>query len=231
LIGIRQTFFFTYFYFSRIIKLATFRISRINTNTFNKNNNFFQIHEQRSAAAQCRLLAEEAEHSLEEQRRQLAVRSDELHTLEQSKARAEQRLAEAHELARGLRDECSALRTTVAALDKDKDRLVASLDERTVESVTLKQELAAKHRRIDELSAQLAQLDAALDNATDELKAKGKELVQVRIQIKKLNNTNKNPNKKPGNPNKKEFLFGLSTQKLENPGNPNKNYEIRGKSK
>jgi hypothetical protein len=29
------------------------------------------------------------------------------------------------------------------------------------------------------------------------------------------------------NPNKKEFLFGLSTQKLENPGNPNKNYEIR----
>jgi hypothetical protein len=26
---------------------------------------------------------------------------------------------------------------------------------------------------------------------------------------------------------KKKFLFGVSTQKLENPGNPNKNYEIR----
>jgi hypothetical protein len=38
------------------------------------------------------------------------------------------------------------------------------------------------------------------------------------LQIKKKN---------PGNPNKKEFLFGLSTQKLKNPGNQNKNYEIR----
>jgi hypothetical protein len=33
----------------------------------------------------------------------------------------------------------------------------------------------------------------------------------------------RNPNKNPANPNKKEFLFGLSTQKLENPGNPDKN--------
>jgi hypothetical protein len=32
----------------------------------------------------------------------------------------------------------------------------------------------------------------------------------------------RNPIKNPGNPNKKKFLFGLSTQKLENPGNPNK---------
>jgi hypothetical protein len=31
-----------------------------------------------------------------------------------------------------------------------------------------------------------------------------------------------NPNKNPGNPNKKKFLFGLSTQNLKNLGNPNK---------
>jgi hypothetical protein len=35
----------------------------------------------------------------------------------------------------------------------------------------------------------------------------------------------RNSNKNPGNPNKKEFLFGLSTQKLEKPRNPNKNLE------
>jgi hypothetical protein len=37
----------------------------------------------------------------------------------------------------------------------------------------------------------------------------------------------RNPNINQGNPNKKKFLFGLSTQKLENPGNPNKKYKIR----
>jgi hypothetical protein len=41
------------------------------------------------------------------------------------------------------------------------------------------------------------------------------------------NGSRRNPNENPGNPNKKEFLFGLSTQKLENLGNTNKNYEIR----
>ena len=91
------------------------------------------------------------------------------------------------ELNRVCKEEISNLRITVNALDKEKDKLLMSLDEKTVENVTLKQELALKHRRIDELNNQLTQLDAALDRANDELKAKLKETTTLRIQVDRIN--------------------------------------------
>jgi hypothetical protein len=44
-----------------------------------------------------------------------------------------------------------------------------------------------------------------------------------KIMKGQIENPNKNTYTKiPGNPNKKKFLFGLSTQNLKNIGNPNK---------
>ena len=52
-------------------------------------------------------------------------------------------------------------------MDNDKDKLLNEIDEKTIENVTFKQELTAKHRRIDELNSQLAQLDSALNRTND----------------------------------------------------------------
>ncbi len=148
------------------------------------------LNEQKSTSTQIRLLAEDSERALEEQRRQLTIKNDELHQLEQSKFKLEQKLIDVQELNRSLKDEINALRSTIQALDKDKDKLLITIDEKTVENVTFKQELASKHRRIDELNQQLAQLDNALDRANDDVKSKLKEITALRIQVDRTNEEN-----------------------------------------
>ena len=51
------------------------------------------LNDHKSTATQIRLLAEESERALDEQRRQLAIKNDELHTLEQANYRFEQKLS------------------------------------------------------------------------------------------------------------------------------------------
>lgn len=51
------------------------------------------LNDQKSTSTQIRMLAEESERALEEQRRQVAIKSEELHNLEQAKFRVEQKLS------------------------------------------------------------------------------------------------------------------------------------------
>ena len=51
------------------------------------------LNDQKSTATQIRLLAEESERALDEQRRQISIKNDELHTLEQANYRLEQKLS------------------------------------------------------------------------------------------------------------------------------------------
>lgn len=105
-----------------------------------------ELNGQRSTATQIRLLAEESERALDDQQRQLSFKSQELSDLEQANYKLEQRLYDVQECSDALKDECAQLRATVAALDKEKDRLVSAVDEKCVESVQLKTELTSKSR-------------------------------------------------------------------------------------
>ena len=77
-------------------------------------------------------------------RRQLSIKGEELNAAQQLNLRLEQKLFDMQELNRSLKDECSALRSTLGSMDKDKDKLVMDIDEKSDENVTLKQELASK---------------------------------------------------------------------------------------
>lgn len=170
--------------------------NKIQTQTYHLVQTEQDLNDQKSTSTQIRYLAEESERALEEQRRQLAIKSDELHQLEQCKFRLEQKIVDLQDLNRSLKEEVNGLRITITALDKDKDKLLMSIDEKTVENVTFKQELACKHRRIDELNVQLTQLDAALDRSNDELKSKTKEITALRIQLDRTNEQNSELNRR-----------------------------------
>jgi centrosomal protein CEP135 len=148
------------------------------------------LNDHKSASTQIRMMAEDSERALDEHRRQLCKKNDEIQSLEQANYRLEQKLIDMQELNRSLKDELNNLRMTIGALDKDKDKLLVTIDEKTVENVQMKQELTAKHRRVDELNTQLAQLDTALDRANDEIKGKLKEITQLRIQVEQLGEEN-----------------------------------------
>jgi chromosome segregation ATPase len=104
------------------------------------------FHEQKSAATQIRLIAEESERALEEQRRQISNKNEELHNSQQINLKLEQKLMDSQELNHSLKDELNALRMTINSLDKDKDKLITNVDEKAEENVTLKEELSSKVR-------------------------------------------------------------------------------------
>ena len=81
-------------------------------------------------------------------------------------------------------------------LDKDKDKLLISVDEKTVENVAFKQEITSKTRCIDELTDRLNQLEAACDRFSDDNKLKQKEITGLRIQLDRSNETNSELNRR-----------------------------------
>ena len=64
--------------------------------------------------------------------------------MQQINLKLEQKLIDLQELNHSLKDELNALRMTIGSLDKDKDKLIIDVDEKTEENVTLKEELSAK---------------------------------------------------------------------------------------
>ncbi len=95
-----------------------------------------------------RYIAEESERALEEQRRQISIKNEEINTLQQINLKLEQKLMDFQELNHSLRDELNVLRMTINSLDKDKDKLIINVDEKTEENVTLKEELSSKVKQI-----------------------------------------------------------------------------------
>ena len=144
------------------------------------------MHEHQASHAQMRLLAEDSERALDEQRRQLAARNDEVHALDQLRYKLEQKLMDMQELSRAHKDEIGSLRATCQSLDKEKDTLAAVCEERAAECAAYKHEMANKQRRVDELNAQLGQLDAALDRAQDEVAARVRETSTLRQQCERM---------------------------------------------
>lgn len=63
---------------------------------------------------------------------------------QQVNLKLEQKLSDFHELNHSLKSELNTLRVTINSLDKDKDKLLVDVDEKTEQNVTLKQELSSK---------------------------------------------------------------------------------------
>ncbi len=99
-------------------------------------------------------------------------------------------LDDLQDLNKTLKDEINNLRSTISSLDREKDKLMNNVDEKTVENVGLKQDLATKNKCLAELKEQLSQLETICDRASDENKQKHKEITALRIQLDRTNETN-----------------------------------------
>jgi chromosome segregation ATPase len=99
-------------------------------------------------------------------------------------------LDDLQDLNKTLKDEINSLRNTISSLDKEKDKLMNSVDEKTVENVGFRQDLAAKNKCLAELKEQLSQLETVCDRGSDENKQKHKEITALRIQLDRANEVN-----------------------------------------
>jgi len=92
------------------------------------------------------MLAEETERGLEETQKRLARRESELNAQEERCVRLEERIGELQRSAARSADENSGLRGTVSQLDREKDSLQMSVDEKTEKIANLNEEVLLQVR-------------------------------------------------------------------------------------
>ncbi|XP_067662962.1 centrosomal protein of 135 kDa-like isoform X1 [Haliotis asinina] len=137
----------------------------------------------RSTASQMKMLAEENEKSLEETQRRLSRREGELQSQEERSVNLEERLAELSRALQIARDEGNQLRNTINAMDREKDSLQLTVDEKTEKQAQLNNELHDRERFISDLKIRVSELEAQLGHANENLNLKDRELKSMRRQL------------------------------------------------
>ncbi|XP_070554439.1 centrosomal protein of 135 kDa-like isoform X2 [Ptychodera flava] len=139
--------------------------------------------QQRATATQMRLLAEQAERSLEDHQRRLTKKTGELQAAEDLASRLEERLSEVTTTNTVQREEIANLRGTIASLDKEKDLLQTAVDEKTEKIVILETDLTDREAVISELRVTVTDLEVKLDQLTEETKHREREIRSLRRQV------------------------------------------------
>ncbi len=91
-----------------------------------------------------RLLAEQAERSIEDQQYKLTNKEADLRSRECDMLAMEERLAENNTARQLDREEMISLKSVIASLDREKDQLQATVDEKTENIVLLEDDIMAK---------------------------------------------------------------------------------------
>ncbi|XP_060554868.1 centrosomal protein of 135 kDa-like isoform X3 [Ruditapes philippinarum] len=137
----------------------------------------------KSKATQMKMLAEETERSLEDTQKRLARRESELAAQEERCARLEDRIAELQRTLSHSTDENSDIRRTVSQLDREKDNLQISVDEKTEKIANLNEEVLLKEKLISDLKVRISEIDAQLGHANDNINMKDRELKSLKRQL------------------------------------------------
>ncbi|XP_006816961.1 centrosomal protein of 135 kDa [Saccoglossus kowalevskii] len=137
----------------------------------------------RATATQMRLLAEQAERSLEDHQRRLNKKSGELQASQELSDRLEKKLGEVSDSNSANRGEIAQLRGTIASLDREKDILQVTVDEKTEKIVALETELLDREAMVNEMRMSLSDLDGKLGQYSDEVTSKEREVRSLRRQL------------------------------------------------
>ena len=92
----------------------------------------------------CRLLAEETEKSLEDAQKRLSRRERDLLSQEERGTALEDRCAELNRANQMAKDEIVTLRATISAMDREKDSLQHTVDEKTEKIAHLNEDILQK---------------------------------------------------------------------------------------
>ena len=91
-----------------------------------------------------RLLAEQAERSLEDSQARLALREGSLRTTEDAVAQLEQQVQDLQRTNATDLDEITRLRATISSLDREKDLLQSEVDDKTERMVQLEMIISSR---------------------------------------------------------------------------------------
>ncbi|XP_052721801.1 centrosomal protein of 135 kDa-like isoform X1 [Crassostrea angulata] len=137
----------------------------------------------RSTAEQMKLIAEETEKSLEDSQKRLSHRERELHNQEERGLALEEKCGELKRALEIAKDDISQLRATINAMDREKDSLQHTVDEKTEKIAHLNEDILHKEKMLSDLKIRVSELEAQLEHANDNLSLKDRELKSMRRQL------------------------------------------------
>lgn len=137
----------------------------------------------RSTAAQMKMLAEETEKSLEETQKRLSNNEKNLNSQQQHNADIENRNSELSRSNQLSREEIAQLRTTISALDREKDSLQLAVDDKTERMARLTDDILHKEKLMSDLKIRISELEAQREHSNETHNMKDRELKSMRRQL------------------------------------------------
>ncbi|CAH1777332.1 unnamed protein product [Owenia fusiformis] len=139
--------------------------------------------QQKAAATQMRLLAEQAETSLMDNRRQLIAKEGDLRAVEERAAQLEVRVAELMRHGKVKDDEIVTLRGTISALDREKDALQIAVDDKAERNVDLEDTVLERDKLLSDFKINTSDLEAQINHLQETIGNKEREIRSLRRQL------------------------------------------------
>ena len=141
-----------------------------------------EANQNRVNATQMKLLADQAERSLEDHQVRLARKEADLRNNEEKVIQLEVQVNDLQRSYQNNLEDMSKLRSTVGALDQEKDHLQSHVDDKAERIVDMSNRIAMKERTIGELEAAVSDLQTSLGRSNDAQGGKDLEINSLRRQ-------------------------------------------------
>ncbi|KAL2089887.1 hypothetical protein ACEWY4_014575 [Coilia grayii] len=139
--------------------------------------------QQRAETGALRLLQEQMEQSLTDVQHRLSVKTSELQAAHQKIERLEERISELSQRGSSQKDEVSVLQTALAALDREKDALQDTVDQKTEAMALLQDELHSRERTLKEVKLTVTDMENSLEQLKGALSSREREIASLRRQL------------------------------------------------
>ncbi|XP_041912924.1 centrosomal protein of 135 kDa [Alosa sapidissima] len=139
--------------------------------------------QQRAESGALRLLQEQMEQSLSDVQHRLSVKTSELQAAHQKIERLEDRISDLSHHGLSQKDEVSVLQSALATLDREKDSLQDTVDQKTETMALLQDELHSKEKTLKEVRLTVADMENSLDQLKGALSSREREISSLRRQL------------------------------------------------
>ncbi|XP_075446618.1 testis-specific gene 10 protein isoform X1 [Ascaphus truei] len=145
-----------------------------------------ELSRQKSECDSLRLLNDKTEHTLEETQRRLALKQNELQIAQEKIVRLEEKIAEQTSQSLSQREEISILKATLTELDKEKDILLYSVDQKTEKMSSLEETIAFKENTIQGLRDVISEMEDSARQSAKTLSSHEQEISRLRRQLDEI---------------------------------------------
>ncbi|XP_063057428.1 centrosomal protein of 135 kDa isoform X2 [Engraulis encrasicolus] len=137
----------------------------------------------RAESGALRLLQEQMEQSLSDVQHRLTVKTSELQAAQQKIQRLEETISDVRQRGSSQKDEVSVLQTALAALDREKDALQDTVDQKAEAMALLQDELHSREKTLKEVKLTVTDMENSLDQLKGALSSREREISSLRRQL------------------------------------------------